>query len=1220
MDTACVTSDHLVLVRGRGWIPITRVAIGDHVWSLQFLGHTVACWSRVTGTTTRAIRADEELVHFTNDRIDLLVTTDHQMWTWSPSSNEWRSHTADEVHLADEHVVTCAPSVDCEPHVWEQAFATRDDDAWCQLIGAFLNIGRLHSTPTLTTTTSSRNKCVLLEKSHAVTELLQRLNWLTTTATCDEDAATSVPRFSPSLTDANYYISSHAALYDFFLPMLHAATPSITNTSPSHQLAMQIRDRESTRDTTDPCASHPLSSLLADFPRPLSLTHAYRMIDPSSYESFDSDASSASSIDILIQLHGSMAFVDAASSSAPTRDILRQAYEQSDLSIATRLVISHLSHPSSSSSADDLSHHHSNLIGSLRSGARVILACGASVCRLYDSLRTERARYLAGQRCYRIRAPSWSSSRDTSREDQADIEIDTIVIEAPDPLAQAPGTLVQIVRALVLAQQFIDRSAELPSTFAPPSAATVLSSQSHSQSNYVQPAEQPFTPAHTDIDLDLDSPSSSSPSSRSIPYDWRFELSPRQCRNILTGWMNTAPSPSPSSHHTSDGIPLDSSHEHVGYTTHSDRLRDDLMLLAARAGWSTVVRTMPSDKSTTLVDKTESTRWSITFSCPSPSSSSSSHLSSSPSSSSLAPSVGMTAPLVSASHARGDIRSCFVRAIGHKTVHCLTVESGNFLVRRDAGGEAVSATAFIGNCGTPSYTCPEQIMGRKYIGNPADVWSLGVILFAMISGFLPFESSSIPSLFRKIKNRAFRFPDYMSKEAQDMIGGMLTVDPEKRSTIAELRNHPWFMMEYTELADLIEAQKPVTPEMIAEARQLCVAVGDDTTNSSNHRSNPSGGGGGGGNTNTGTNAHHKYGHKTSSSVSSNGGGTTSKVLDDLAKSSGSTTTTGDGSDEKDSDDKLSLHGASSASSGTSVPLPSGGVMSGGHAMAMGMRPRERVPSNGSSNGLLGGTSKPATAKGGFRDRSGRASPPTMTATTTGTSTGGGMGMGTGTGGGHKRPQGGSLSIFDKLSMRSPTSGAGSSDHNSHSAGPILSSSDRDRDRPSSTLHPSGVGLGPPNSRFPRFNPSPSNSDGTNGGVRFPPIGTPSSSPLPSDGNKHRVTGRASISGHSHEIGTSSTLNGGNGNTTGPSTNAGTRSRRPSEFSSNIPSYMQPTENAQNHLLASEREEREKEAEAGGQLNIKDKSRKSNVIHCIYLDPHIRLTSFLSFFVSFFPSF
>ena len=127
------------------------------------------------------------------------------------------------------------------------------------------------------------------------------------------------------------------------------------------------------------------------------------------------------------------------------------------------------------------------------------------------------------------------------------------------------------------------------------------------------------------------------------------------------------------------------------------------------------------------------------------------------------------------------------------------------------------------NCGTPSYTCPEQIAGKDYIGSAADIWSLGVIFFAMVAGFLPFEAASIPLLFKRIRQGQYRPPDYISQEARDLIARMLTVDPDKRATIAELRSHPWMLMEYTELIERIEAMEDVSDAMIEDAHAACQA-------------------------------------------------------------------------------------------------------------------------------------------------------------------------------------------------------------------------------------------------------------------------------------------------------------------------------------------------------------------------------------------------------------
>lgn len=130
------------------------------------------------------------------------------------------------------------------------------------------------------------------------------------------------------------------------------------------------------------------------------------------------------------------------------------------------------------------------------------------------------------------------------------------------------------------------------------------------------------------------------------------------------------------------------------------------------------------------------------------------------------------------------------------------------------------------NCGTPSYTPPEQLSGEKCAGAPADLWSMGVILFAMVCGFLPFEADAIPALFRKIRHRQYVTPDFISTQARDLIERMFVLDPDQRCTLAELRNMPWFLMEYTDLVDSID-QEIVTPDQIMRSRQICRDCGQN---------------------------------------------------------------------------------------------------------------------------------------------------------------------------------------------------------------------------------------------------------------------------------------------------------------------------------------------------------------------------------------------------------
>ncbi|CAD8051193.1 unnamed protein product [Paramecium sonneborni] len=95
-------------------------------------------------------------------------------------------------------------------------------------------------------------------------------------------------------------------------------------------------------------------------------------------------------------------------------------------------------------------------------------------------------------------------------------------------------------------------------------------------------------------------------------------------------------------------------------------------------------------------------------------------------------------------------------------------------------------------CGSPCYAAPEMIEGQKYQGVKVDLWSSGVILFACLCGYLPFEDQNTSALYKKILSGSYQLPSHISKEAQSMIQGILTIKPDKRFTINDIRNHPWF--------------------------------------------------------------------------------------------------------------------------------------------------------------------------------------------------------------------------------------------------------------------------------------------------------------------------------------------------------------------------------------------------------------------------------------------
>ena len=95
-------------------------------------------------------------------------------------------------------------------------------------------------------------------------------------------------------------------------------------------------------------------------------------------------------------------------------------------------------------------------------------------------------------------------------------------------------------------------------------------------------------------------------------------------------------------------------------------------------------------------------------------------------------------------------------------------------------------------CGSPCYAPPEMIAGKRYDGAKADIWSSGVILFAMVCGYLPFEDANTSVLYHKIMTGTYSLPSFLSSDVKDTIRSLLNITPETRISIPELRNLPWF--------------------------------------------------------------------------------------------------------------------------------------------------------------------------------------------------------------------------------------------------------------------------------------------------------------------------------------------------------------------------------------------------------------------------------------------
>ena len=95
-------------------------------------------------------------------------------------------------------------------------------------------------------------------------------------------------------------------------------------------------------------------------------------------------------------------------------------------------------------------------------------------------------------------------------------------------------------------------------------------------------------------------------------------------------------------------------------------------------------------------------------------------------------------------------------------------------------------------CGSPCYAAPEMIAGQAYHGARVDVWSCGVILFAMVCGFLPFEDPDTSALYNKIMDGKFEIPNWVSADCSDLINKILNIDPEVRINSKAITEHPWY--------------------------------------------------------------------------------------------------------------------------------------------------------------------------------------------------------------------------------------------------------------------------------------------------------------------------------------------------------------------------------------------------------------------------------------------
>ncbi|XP_063372186.1 serine/threonine-protein kinase par-1 [Cydia amplana] len=138
---------------------------------------------------------------------------------------------------------------------------------------------------------------------------------------------------------------------------------------------------------------------------------------------------------------------------------------------------------------------------------------------------------------------------------------------------------------------------------------------------------------------------------------------------------------------------------------------------------------------------------------------------------------------------------CHARGVVHRDLKAenLLLDTHMNIKLADFGfsNEYVRGAALATWCGSPPYAAPELFEGRRYDGPKADIWSLGVVLYVLVCGALPFDGGTLHELRAVVLAGKFRIPYFMSQECEQLIRHMLVVEPEKRLSLRGVARHRW---------------------------------------------------------------------------------------------------------------------------------------------------------------------------------------------------------------------------------------------------------------------------------------------------------------------------------------------------------------------------------------------------------------------------------------------
>ena len=95
-------------------------------------------------------------------------------------------------------------------------------------------------------------------------------------------------------------------------------------------------------------------------------------------------------------------------------------------------------------------------------------------------------------------------------------------------------------------------------------------------------------------------------------------------------------------------------------------------------------------------------------------------------------------------------------------------------------------------CGSPNYVSPEVLDSDGYDGRKSDIWTLGVILYVLATGRLPFDAKNTTDLFDSIQRASFKFPLDVSPSFKDLVSRILVANPRERLSLSQIEEHPWY--------------------------------------------------------------------------------------------------------------------------------------------------------------------------------------------------------------------------------------------------------------------------------------------------------------------------------------------------------------------------------------------------------------------------------------------